>query len=99
MASSSGLPGVGRRQRRAARRLIWLFLGLTAVGLGLAVSVIGWSGARLVEDASALARVEVQPLGGSLLSARAFGADGRRLPLSVRAGRLTPLRLLSPGEE
>ena len=100
MASSSGLLGVGRRPRRAARRLIWLLVGLAAsVGLGLAVLVIGWSGATLVEDTSALARVEVQPLGGSLLSARAFGRDGKRIPLSVSDGRLTPRSLLSPGEE
>jgi hypothetical protein len=100
MASSPGLLGVGRRPRRAARRLVWLFAGLAAtVGLGLAVLVIGWSGATLVEDASALARVEVQPLGGSLLSARAFGPDGSPIPLSVSAGRLTPRSLLSSGEE
>ena len=53
---------------------------------------------RLRSISVALARVEVQPLGGSLVSARAFGPDGTPVPLSVSAGRLLPRRLLTPGE-
>jgi len=60
--------------------------------------VLWWSGATLVGDAVALARVEVQPFGGSLVSARAFGPSGVPIPLSVSGGLLLPGRLLEPGE-
>src|SRR5205814_6793261 len=50
------------------------------------------------EDATALARVEVQPFGGRLERVRGFGPDGRRIPLAVRDGRLTPRMRLTPGE-
>jgi hypothetical protein len=43
--------------------------------------------------------VEVQPFAGTLESARAFGPGGRRIPLSVRNGRLTPQARLNPGEQ
>jgi hypothetical protein len=66
--------------------------------LGLAGAVLFWSGATLGADAAALARVEVQPLGGTLESAHAFGPDGRPIPLRVRGGRLTPQALLTPGD-
>jgi len=52
----------------------------------------------MIADATALARVEVQPLGGTLVSASASGPDGRTIPLSVRDGRLTPRVQLTPGE-
>jgi hypothetical protein len=65
---------------------------------GVAAAVLAWSGATLAADATALARVDVQPLGGSLVSARATGPDGRTIPLSVRGGRLTPRAQLTPGE-
>ena len=57
-----------------------------------------WSGASLAADATALARVHVQPFGGSLERVQAFGPDGRTIPLTVRAGRLTPRTRLTPGE-
>jgi hypothetical protein len=63
------------------------------------VGVWGWSGASLAADASALARVDVQPFGGKLESVHAFGPDGRPIPLTVRAGRLTPRVRLTPGEK
>jgi peptidoglycan hydrolase-like protein with peptidoglycan-binding domain len=79
--------------------LVWVFAGVSAAAaLGLLATVVWWSGATLAADGVALARVEVQPVGGSLVSARAFGPDGAAIPVSVRAGRLLPLALLSPGE-
>jgi peptidoglycan hydrolase-like protein with peptidoglycan-binding domain len=66
--------------------------------LALGAAVLWWSGARLAGDDVALARVEVQPLGGSLVSAQAFHPGGARIPLSVRGGRLLPKTLLEPGE-
>jgi len=70
---------------------------VAVVLLGLAGAVWAWSGATLAADAMALARVEVQPFGGTLVRARAFGPDGHTIPLSVRGGRLTPEVQLMPG--
>ncbi len=66
--------------------------------LGLVAGVLFWSGMTLAADATALARVEVQPLGGTLERVQAFGPGGRRIPLAVRNGRLTPRTRLTPGE-
>jgi peptidoglycan hydrolase-like protein with peptidoglycan-binding domain len=71
---------------------------VAVVALGLGAAVVWWSGARLVGDQVALARVEVQPLGGSLVSASAFGPGGTSIRLSVRDRRLLPTTSLSPGE-
>ena len=88
-----------RRRRRHARRWFFVCLGVVAAAaVALAVAVVWWSGATLALDRVALARVELQPLGGSLISARAFAPDGSRIPLSVSGGRLLPRRLLTPGE-
>jgi peptidoglycan hydrolase-like protein with peptidoglycan-binding domain len=72
--------------------------GAVAAALALVAAIVWWSGATLAGDATALARVDVQPLGGSLVSARAFGPGGAPIPLAVRKGRLLPTTLLSPGE-
>ncbi len=66
--------------------------------LGLATAVWAWSGATLAADARALARVDVQPFGGTLVRVRAFGPGGRTIPLLVRGGRLTPRVQLLPDE-
>jgi peptidoglycan hydrolase-like protein with peptidoglycan-binding domain len=90
-----------RRQERRIRRRrpLAAFAALVAiVAVGLAAAIFWWSGATLAGDPVALARVEVQPLGGSLVSARAFGPGGARIPLSVDGGRLLPRTLLVPGE-
>ena len=71
---------------------------LVAAALAVAAAVIWWSGATLDQDPVALARIELQPLAGSLESANAFHADGRRIPISANGGRLVPRTLLSPGE-
>ena len=85
--------------RRGRRRVLWGFCTVVALALlGLAAAVLVWSGAALSADATALARVEVQTFGGALESARAFGPDGERIPLSVRGGRLMPQARLTPGE-
>jgi hypothetical protein len=71
-------------------------VGLIVVLFVLAVAV--WSGATLQTDPTALAHVNLQPLAGSLEQASAFGRDGKRIPVSVHGGRLTPLSQVSPGE-
>ena len=85
--------------RRARRRALWgLAAFVVVVLLGLVAAVLAWSGVTLAADATALARVEVQPFGGTLERVRAFGPNGRRIPLSVRGGSLTPRTRLTPGE-
>ena len=42
--------------------------------------------------------MQVQPFGGTLVSARAYGPDGSPIPLSTEHGLLTPRVKLTPGE-
>ncbi|HXZ58289.1 MAG TPA: L,D-transpeptidase [Gaiellaceae bacterium] len=104
MATKSPLSPLTRstsqpRRRRRRRRGRWIFLGVVVVAvLALGAAVREWSGASLTADATALARVQVQPFGGTLVSVQAFGPDGRMIPLTVQGGRLTPRTLLTPGE-
>jgi hypothetical protein len=70
--------------------------------LALAVAVVGagavwWSGVALAGDSSELARLELQPLAGSLVSARAYGPGGATIPVAVEHGRLVPKAVLDPG--
>jgi hypothetical protein len=81
------------------RWLLWTFAGMLSLLVIAAVVIVLWSGASLKGDATALARVSVQPFGGSVASVEAFGAGGRRIPIAVQDGRLTPLRRLTPGEQ
>ena len=91
--------GSGRRRRKSRRRPLAVFAAVVAAcALALGAAVYWWSGATLKGDHVALARIEVQPLGGSLVSAHAFGPSGVPIPLSVEHGRLLPQSLVSPGE-
>ena len=76
-------------------------MGLTIIVIVvlLAIAALLFSGATLAGDSTALARVTVQPLGGKIERVQAFGPDGRRVPLTVEGGRLTPLKRLIPGEQ
>jgi peptidoglycan hydrolase-like protein with peptidoglycan-binding domain len=65
----------------------------------LAVAALVFSGATLASDSTALARVTVQPLGGTIEHVQAYGPDGRSVPLTIAGGRLTPLKQLTPGEQ
>ncbi|HZS23676.1 MAG TPA: L,D-transpeptidase family protein [Gaiellaceae bacterium] len=101
MAASA--PPRGRSRRPPARRRSHrgLFVALAVVVLAAAVwaaAVLGFSGVTLGGDASALARVKLQPFAGSLASVRARGPGGRPVPLVVSHGRLTPRTPLAPGE-
>jgi hypothetical protein len=96
--SNVRLYGARRRRRRTPRRLLGLFAVLAAAALALAAGVIWWSGATLARDSVALARVDLQPLAGSLESAKAFRHDGTPIPVSASGGRLVPRALLTPGE-
>src|SRR5690349_10058815 len=79
--------GVERRQRRRrrSRRGVWIGVALVTAGAGaFAVAVVLLSGASLVEDGSALARVRTQLFSGRIASVRAFAPDGTAIPLAVR---------------
>jgi peptidoglycan hydrolase-like protein with peptidoglycan-binding domain len=65
---------------------------------GAAVIVTVWSGATLSTDPSALAKVTLDPLAGTLVRAAAFAPDGQAIPLHHAGGRLTPLVAVPAGE-
>ncbi len=86
--------------RRGHRRLLLGFLApLLVVIPALVVALLLFSGATLTSDATALARVSVGPLGGTIEHIQALGPAGRPVPLAVSGGRLTPLERLHPGEQ
>jgi hypothetical protein len=87
-----------RPPRRRSRRWPWIGLAVVLGAVAGAAAVWSFSGARLVADAAALGRVELQPFAGSLVSVHAQGPDGRAIPLVVSHGRLTPRVPVAPGE-
>jgi peptidoglycan hydrolase-like protein with peptidoglycan-binding domain len=91
-------PAPAPRRRGRGRWLVGFLAVIVLAVLAVAGAVLLWSGATLKPDPSALARVQVQALGGKLVSTRAVGSDGRPIPLSEHAGRLTPRRKVTPGE-
>jgi lipoprotein-anchoring transpeptidase ErfK/SrfK len=79
--------------------VLWAILLLLALAaVAVAAAVVLWSGATLKTDPSALARIELQPFAGKLVSATASGPDGRAVTLTRDGRRLTPTTLLTPGE-
>jgi hypothetical protein len=91
---------VGRSAQSTALRVFGAAAAVAVLALaGLVVAVLFWSGATLAGDPLALARVEVQPLGGTLESARATGPNGRAIRVAISNGKLTPREQLVPGEE
>jgi L,D-transpeptidase catalytic domain len=86
--------GPPRRERRAL--LGFGLVGLAAV-LGFAVAAFALSGAAVSADSSALARVEVDPFGGTVERVTASGPSGRPIPVSFQGGRLVPKSPLPPG--
>jgi hypothetical protein len=81
------------------RALLGIAAGLIIVIVVVVAAALLWSGVTLASDSTALARVSVQPLGGTIEHVQAFGADGQRVPLRIEDGRLTPLKRLTPGEQ
>lgn len=86
-------------EHRRTRALLGAGMTLAVIVVVLAVAVLAFSGVTLASDPTALARVTVQPLGGTIERVRAYGPDGRRVPLAIDGGRLTPLKRLTPGEQ
>jgi flagellar basal body-associated protein FliL len=85
---------------RRRGRVLWAILALLlAIVVAVVAVAILWSGATLATDASALARVDLQPFAGKLVSATASAPDGSAIPLVRHGPRLTPARPLAPGEK
>lgn len=89
----------GARPRSSWRLLVGALGTVVLLVIAFAVAVVLLSGVSLAGDNTALARVSVQPFGGTLESVHAFGPGGRPIPLSVDNGRLTPKTRLTPGEQ
>jgi peptidoglycan hydrolase-like protein with peptidoglycan-binding domain len=96
MSDRFDAPAAGHARTRF---LFGVTAGVLVLIVALVVAVLALSGVTLASDSTALARVSVQPLGGTIEQVRAYGPGGRRVPLAVHDGRLTPLRQLRPGEQ
>jgi peptidoglycan hydrolase-like protein with peptidoglycan-binding domain len=77
-----------------------VLLGLVALLAVVAVvaDAVLDSGATLTGDPSALARVQLDPLAGHLVSAQARDSAGKAVPLAIHDGRLTPRSPVAAGE-
>jgi hypothetical protein len=90
---------VTARPSRAARTFALLALGLVVAFALLAFVVMRESRATLSTDPTALARLQLKSLAGTLRDARAYAPDGREIPLRLVNDRLTPATPLRPGEK
>lgn len=99
MASDWTSPGRATyRTRSSGRALLYAAIGILLIVVAFAIAVFVWSGVSLGGSGTALASVSVQPFGGSIERVRAFGKDGKPIPISVSNGRLTPEAKVAPGE-
>jgi hypothetical protein len=99
MAIESAHRGAVSSGRVLKRTLLGVGAAALLAIVVLAAAAFALSGVTLASDATALARVSVQPLGGTVEHIQAFGPDGQRVPIAMHDGRLTPLRRLTPGEQ
>jgi hypothetical protein len=89
---------VASKGRSGKRVLLGMGMTVLLAIVLVVIAALALSGVQLAGDAKALARVSVQPLGGTIEHVEAFGPHGERVPLSVHDGRITPLKRLHPGE-
>jgi hypothetical protein len=75
-------------------------VGVLLVGVGVAAVFVvrALSGASLTTDATALAKVDIKPLGGRITAIHAVDAHGKTIEVADDHGRLTPLGKVRPGE-
>ncbi|HEV3047360.1 MAG TPA: L,D-transpeptidase family protein [Solirubrobacteraceae bacterium] len=98
MAIGSATGGAAPIEHGLKRALLGVGASVALVVVLVAVAALALSGATLANDATALARVSLQPLGGKIEHIAAYGPNGRRIPIAVHKGLLTPLVKLTPGE-
>ncbi len=99
MAIGSAYGGSATSEHGLRRALLGVGVGLLVVIVVVVVVVLLLSGASLADSPTALARVQLGALGGSVERVQAFGPNGRPVPLAIDHGSLTPLRRLTPGEQ
>src|SRR6185312_15118376 len=98
MASEPLLAGAAAPGLALRRAAPWVGAVLLVLLLAAVAAALTLSGASLAGDSTALAKVSVQPLGGTIEHVEAFGPTGRRVPMSIQGGLLTPTHHLHPGE-
>ncbi len=98
MATEPLVAGAAASGQALKRVLIGVCAVVLVAVVLLVIAALTLSGASLAGDSSALAKVSVQPLGGSIEHVEAFAPGGRPLAMTVRDGRLFPLHRLHPGE-
>ncbi len=92
-------PGRRARRRRGLRRTVGVVAAcLVAVGAACAAAILLLSGASLKTDPTALARVDLQPLAGTLAGVHAATTTGKPVRLDRRGSLLTPTTRLAPGQ-
>ena len=92
---------IGRYRAPSQRPGRWgVLLGLVALLAVVVVVLVGAleSGATLTGDATALARVKLDPFAGTLVSAQGRDPAGRLIALAVHGDRVTPLAPVAAGE-
>jgi peptidoglycan hydrolase-like protein with peptidoglycan-binding domain len=96
---SSAYPSAISSGNARKRTLLGVGAVLLVAIVVVAVLAFALSGVTLASDPTALARVSVQPLGGTIEHVHAYGPNGQLVPLAISGGRLTPLERLTPGEQ
>ncbi len=98
MASEPLVAGAAAPGHAVKRAALGVGAALSVLLVAVAIAALTLSGAGLTGDSTALAKVSLQPLGGSIEHVEAFGPGGHALPIAVQGGRLEPMRRLHPGE-
>jgi peptidoglycan hydrolase-like protein with peptidoglycan-binding domain len=81
-------------------RLLLIGLGLVLLALlGGGAAAFALSGSSIGLDPNALASVDVDAFGGSIVQAHATGPGGKAIPIAVHGGQLVPKQPLVPGEK
>ena len=92
----SPAPGhAGRWARRTAGVVAGVVVAAVAAG---AVAFFAWPRASLGATQDSLARVTLPAFAGTVDSVEVHSADGTRLPVTLRRGKLWPQSQLSPGQ-
>ena len=86
-----------RRRRSRAPVVIAGIVALTCAALAGA-ALLAWPGARLAEDADALARVDQPAFTGHVERVVVRDASGRRIPVRLENGKIEPGVLVPAGE-
>jgi len=93
-----GAPVPPRPRRSALALATVTAVAALALLVGIAIAAVALSHSSLRASRTALAALDLGPLGGHLEHAVALTADGRRIPLADHHGALVPRIPVAPGE-